>query len=179
VSLVCEDMAESDNVAELIRSVGPTVVIAGLPLSRSAPPMAQLLDSEELTILTAWAEGVSEALAYAPEHLGALMSEAWPGAPWRAGLGLPEPSAPLEAAIDSLGRLLAAVAPGPAGSQFDAILRAARQDPPAEPASTAWRAACCWRCSKSAGPGSLLKRDAPAGRTQRAPATGALRPGSF
>src|SRR5215472_1078114 len=30
VSLVCEDLAESDNVAELIRSVGPTVVITGL-----------------------------------------------------------------------------------------------------------------------------------------------------
>jgi hypothetical protein len=248
VSLVCEDMAESDNVAELIRSVGPTVVIAGLldgpqltsrwsaryasvladdpgsavltlssfgmversrphdhgaapivalwkdpdsgvreislepgahgivltvcmnratrrsadgrwpvdnstlcsavalyqvrasdsgsglPLSRSAPPMAQVLENEELTIVTAWAEGISEGLACAPEHLDALMSEARAGAPWRAGLGLPEPSARLNAAIDSLGQLVAGVALVPAPGRFDAMLQAARQEPPAEPA---------------------------------------------
>jgi len=248
VSLVCEDLAESDNVAELIRSVGPTVVItglldgpqltsrwsaryasvladdpgsavltltsfgmvnrsrphdhgssqivalwkdpntgvreislepgahgivltvcmnratrrsadgrwpvdngtscsavavyqvrasdsgSGLPLSRPTPPMAQLLEGEELTVLTGWAEGISEALAYAPEHLDALMAEVRAGAPWRAGLGLPEPSARLAAAIDSLGRLLAAVARVPAPGRFDAMLRVARQDPPAEPA---------------------------------------------
>jgi hypothetical protein len=248
VSLVCEDLAESDNVAELIRSVGPTVVIAGLldgpqltsrwsaryasvladdpgsavltlssfgmvdrsrpaargssqivalwkdpdtgvreislepgahgivltvcmnrasrrsadgrwpvdngtscsavavyqvrasrsgsglPLSRSAPPAVQLLELEELTVLTAWAEAISEALAYTPEDLDALMAEARAGAPWRAGLGLPQPSARLTAAIDSLGRLAAAVAPAPAASRFDAMLRATRQDPSAEPA---------------------------------------------
>ena len=248
VSLVCEDLAENDNVAELIRSVGPTVVVAGLldgpqltsrwsaryasvladdpgstvltlsslgmvnrsqphdhgsspvvalckdpytgvreislepgaqgivltacmdratrrtadgrwpvdngtscsvvalyqvrasdsgsglPLSRSAPAVAPPLDGEELTILTAWAEGISETLAYAPELLDVLMSEARPGAPWRAGLGLAEPSARLSAAIDSLDRLAAAVAPVPAPGRFDAMLRAVRQDPPAEPA---------------------------------------------
>jgi hypothetical protein len=105
-----------------------------LPLSRSAPPTPQPLQGEELTIVTAWAEAISEALAYAPEHLDALLPEARAGAPWRAGLGLPEPSARLSAAIDSIGRLVAAVAPVPAPSQFDALLRAARQDPPAEPA---------------------------------------------
>lgn len=248
VSLVCEDLAESDNVAELIRSVGPTVVIAGLldgpqltsrwsaryasvladdpgsavltlssfgmvdrsrppnhgsspivalwkdpdtgvreislepgahgivltvcmnratrrsadgrwpvdnstscsavavyqvrasdtgsglPLSRSAPPAVPPLDGEELTVLTAWAEGISETLAYTPEQLDALLAEARAGAPWRAGLGLPEPSARLTAAIDSLGRLIAAVAPVPAETRFDAMLRAARQDRSAEPA---------------------------------------------
>jgi hypothetical protein len=30
VSLVCEDLAQSDEIAELIRSVGPTIVVAGL-----------------------------------------------------------------------------------------------------------------------------------------------------
>jgi hypothetical protein len=107
---------------------------SGLPLSRSAPPAAQLLEGEELTILTVWAEGISEALAYAPGHLDALMSEARGGAPWRAGLGLPEPSARLSTALDSLGRLAATVAAVPAPDRFDAILRAARHDPPGEPA---------------------------------------------
>jgi hypothetical protein len=107
---------------------------SGLPLSRSAPPTAQLLEGEELTILTAWAEGVSEALAYSPEHLGTVMSAVRAGAPWRAGLGLPEPSARLSAAIDSLGRMVAAVARLPAPSRFDAMLQAVRQDIPSEPA---------------------------------------------
>jgi len=61
------------------------------------------------------------------------MSEARGGAPWRAGLGLSEPSARLAAAIDSLGQLAATVAPVPAPDRFDAMLRAARQDPPDKP----------------------------------------------
>jgi hypothetical protein len=35
VSLVCEDLAQIDDVAELIRSVGPTVVITPLLDGRS------------------------------------------------------------------------------------------------------------------------------------------------
>jgi hypothetical protein len=62
------------------------------------------------------------------------MSEACGGAPWRAGLGLPEPSAQLSTAIDLLGQLTATVVPVPGADRFDAMLRAARQDPPGEPA---------------------------------------------
>src|SRR5262249_45084548 len=97
---------------------------SGLPLSRSAPPAARLLEGEELTVLTSWAEAVSEALAYAPDHLDGLMAEARAGAPWRAGCGLPEPSARLTAAIESLGRLAAAAAAVPAETRFDATLGA-------------------------------------------------------
>jgi hypothetical protein len=107
---------------------------SGLPLSRPARRSVPLLEGEDLTVLTAWAEGISEALAYTPERLDALMAEARAGAAWRAGLGLPEPSARLNAAIDSLGRLVATVAPVPAATRFDAMLQATGQDPSAEPA---------------------------------------------
>jgi hypothetical protein len=51
-----------------------------------------VLELDELTVLTAWAEGASEAAAYAPEHIDLLLAAARPGATWRAELGLPEPS---------------------------------------------------------------------------------------
>jgi hypothetical protein len=92
--------------------------------------MRPVLELDELTVLTAWAEGVSEAAAYAPEHVDRLLAEARPGVAWRAELGLPEPSPRLADAIESLGQLVRA-APLPAGaSSFDALLRAAKEDHP-------------------------------------------------
>jgi hypothetical protein len=91
-----------------------------------------VLELEELTVLTAWAEGVSEAAAYAPERIDLLLAAAGPGATWRAKLGLPEPSVRLADAIESLGRLVRA-APSPAGaSSFDALLTVAKEDHPGE-----------------------------------------------
>jgi hypothetical protein len=101
------------------------------PSTRSATPVLEL---DELTILTAWAEGVSEAAAYAPERIDLLLAAAGPDATWRAELGLREPSPRLAAAIESLGRL-ARAAPIPAGmSLFNALLAAAAQDHPGEAA---------------------------------------------
>jgi hypothetical protein len=103
--------------------------------TRPAPPTAAtmpLLESEELTILTAWAEGVSEAAAYAPDRVGELLAEAHAGSPWRAELGLPELSPRLADAIESLGRMTLQVA-APAGtSLFDALLTAGAEDHPDE-----------------------------------------------
>jgi hypothetical protein len=105
---------------------------SGLPLTRSAPPTAQVLEGEELTILTAWAEAISEVLAYAPDDLDAMLSEARPGASWRAGLGLPEPSALLSAAIESLSQRATTVGGLSGPSRFGALCRAARNSPPGE-----------------------------------------------
>ena len=102
---------------------------------QSPPPTTSttpVLELDELTILTAWAEGVSEAAAYAPERIDLLLAAAGPGATWRAELGLPEPSPRLADAIESLGRV-ARAAPLPAGaSSFDALLTAAKEDQPGE-----------------------------------------------
>jgi hypothetical protein len=71
------------------------------PSSRPTPTPAPL-QSDELTILTSWAQAVAEALAYAPEHAQAVLADGLPGAPWRATLGIAEPSQPLSSAIDSM-----------------------------------------------------------------------------
>jgi hypothetical protein len=100
-----------------------------LPSSTSTRPMLEL---DELTVLTAWAEGVSEAAEYAPECIDELLAAARPGATWRAELDLPEPSPRLAEAIESLGRV-ARGAPLPAGaSSFDALLTTAGEDHPGD-----------------------------------------------
>jgi hypothetical protein len=93
---------------------------------------ARVLESEELTILTAWAEGVSEAAAYAPQRLDGLLTAARGGASWRADLGLPEPSPRLADAIESLARIVHVAAAPPGTSLFDALLTAAGEDRPDE-----------------------------------------------
>jgi hypothetical protein len=99
------------------------------PASASTEPVLEL---DELTVLTAWAEGVSEAAEYAPERVGELLAEARPGATWRAELDLPEPSSRLAAAIVSLGRV-AQSTPLPSGvSSFDALLATAGEDHPGD-----------------------------------------------
>jgi hypothetical protein len=62
------------------------------PSSPSSTSRRPTLELDELTVLTAWAEGVSEAAEYAPECIDELLAAARPGAAWRAELDLPEPS---------------------------------------------------------------------------------------
>jgi len=103
-----------------------------LPKSPPTTLTVPVLELDELTILTAWAEGVSEAAAYAPKQVDLLLAEARAGATWRAELGLTDPSARLVDAIESLGRQVRA-APSPTStSSFDALLTAAKEDHPGE-----------------------------------------------
>jgi hypothetical protein len=102
------------------------------PKLPSSAPTRPVLELEELTVLTAWAEGVSDAAAYAPEHIDPLLAGARPGATWRAELGLPEPSPRLADAIESLARLVRAAPFRARASSFDALLTAASEDHPGE-----------------------------------------------
>ena len=90
----------------------------------STPPVLEL---DELTILTAWAEGVSEAAAYAPERIDLLLAGARSGATWRAELGLPELSPRLAAAMESLSRVARPAPLTTGGALFDALLMRAKE----------------------------------------------------
>ena len=74
------------------------------PTSRPTPTPAPL-QSDELTILTSWAEAVAEVRSDAPARARAVLADPLPGAPWRAALGIEEPSQPLSSAIDSMQKL--------------------------------------------------------------------------
>jgi hypothetical protein len=95
---------------------------------------SRVLEMDELTVLTAWAEGLAEALAYAPERTSDLLAEALPRADWRAAVGLEEPSARLAEAINSLARVVSTAAPDGDPPTFDEMLTIAGRDPPGEPA---------------------------------------------
>ena len=77
--------------------------------SHSGTPAPRVLETDDLTILTGWAQALVEALAYAPECVEALLADAHGDAPWRAALGLPEPSWQLSEAIYFIGRVIRAV----------------------------------------------------------------------
>ena len=97
------------------------------PNSRSGSPTPRVIEVDDLTILTGWAEAVAEALAYTPARAQAVLADARPGAPWRADLGIAEPSPRLSDAIDSIERALSAAMPPGGAPSLDALLLAVRR----------------------------------------------------
>ena len=93
---------------------------------------AHAVEQEDLSVLTAWAEAVVEAVSFAPERTAELLAECGRGAPWRAAIGLPEPSTRLEAAIESMKQTIGALEVPDVGQTSDALLAAVAQDPPDE-----------------------------------------------
>jgi hypothetical protein len=116
--------------AVAVHQVQASGVGSGTAPAPSSATAVRVLETEELTILTAWAEGVSEVAAFASERFDGLLAEARAGASWRAELGLPEPSPRLADAIDSLARTVQVVAARPGTPLFDALLIAAGEDRP-------------------------------------------------
>jgi hypothetical protein len=72
------------------------------PAPRHGPsaPTEPVLPAEERTILMSWAEAVAEAVAWAPQRVGAVLADAGLGAAWRAELAIPEPSPNLDRCLD-------------------------------------------------------------------------------
>ena len=103
----------------------------------SMPPATSgplVLEVEDLTILTGWAEGVAEALAHAPARAGGLLADAQAGAPWRTTFGISGPSPRLSEAIESIREALAAATPIGGAPSFDALLNSVREGRADEPA---------------------------------------------
>src|SRR5215472_6670004 len=105
---------------------------SGFRPSASARSASPLLNIEDLTVLTAWAEGVAEILAYAPTEVEGLLTEARPGASWRESFRLAEPAAELRQAIDRMREHVLANVDQKGMPSFDALLTACQQDRPAE-----------------------------------------------
>src|SRR5262249_7135423 len=100
------------------------------PTPRRAEPLAErLLDVEDLTVLTARAEGAAEALAHAPERAAAVLADPRARTAWRTQLGLPERSDTVIGAIDSLERAVRAASPLAEAHSLKATVSALRDDP--------------------------------------------------
>jgi hypothetical protein len=83
------------------------------------------LGPAELTIVTAWAEAVAEAMEHAPERVAGVLADARPGAAWRRDLDLPEPAAALATALSAVCDAVAA-----AGGADDVVLTVLGDAPP-------------------------------------------------
>jgi hypothetical protein len=94
----------------------------------AAATLPRVLDVEDLTVLTGWAEAVAETLAHAPERIPALVAGARPDAAWRSELGIAEPSQRLVEAMESLDETLQSAAQAAGTPMFDAVLAAVRED---------------------------------------------------
>jgi hypothetical protein len=97
----------------------------------SSPPTTlapRVLECDELTILTGWAEAVAEALACAPERVDAVLADASQGSPWRPALGIAEPFPPLGKAIHAIGRAIRSATPKGGAPILDALLVSCQED---------------------------------------------------
>jgi hypothetical protein len=79
---------------------------SGPPKTRPERLPQPMLEPKELTILTAWAEALAEALTVAPERVEAVSPNARAGSTWRAEMGIPDPSPQLEQGIAAMEGLL-------------------------------------------------------------------------
>jgi hypothetical protein len=100
--------------------------------SRTPPPHPRVLESDEVTVLTGWAEAVAEALAHGPERTADVLASARSGAPWRTAIGLTQPAPRLSDAIESLRRFVMASATADGPPTYDALLAAAGRNHPDE-----------------------------------------------
>jgi hypothetical protein len=90
--------------------------------SLSETPTPRVLEIEELTVLTGWAEAVVEALAYAPDRVPAVLADASAGSGWRTVYGIAEPSPRLSAALGSIGQAVRAATSAGGAPAFEAVL---------------------------------------------------------
>jgi hypothetical protein len=90
--------------------------------SWSATRALPLLEVAELTVLSSWAEMVAEGLAFAPDRVEASLADAQAGAPWRAELGIVEPSNQLSDAIDAIGQAIRETIARRGGPTLDGLI---------------------------------------------------------
>jgi hypothetical protein len=107
---------------------------------RSAPSTSHVtarssltVDTEDLTVLTSWAEAVADALALAPDAVETVSADALAGDPWRAALGIPEPTAQLAEAMSGMFRIVREATATGGNSRFHAVLAAVRDGTHGEP----------------------------------------------
>ncbi len=117
-----------DNVTDWFE-VGVTQIRAaptGSRPARSIPDraMPQLLDIDEVTILTSFAQALAEAVAGAPERVEDILADAPPGAPWRRKLGIVEPSAALAKAFAAITQAAREVALAETALTLDGFISA-------------------------------------------------------
>jgi len=89
--------------------------------SQPGPLAPCVLEGDELTVLTGWAQALAEARAYAPECVEVLLANAQAGAPWRDEFQLTQPSPQLSQAIQFMRQAVRAVTSQEGMPKLDAL----------------------------------------------------------
>jgi hypothetical protein len=89
----------------------------------------RVMEVDDLTILTGWAQALAEALAYAPQCVDSLLADARGATPWRSRFGIPEPSPQLDDALQFLERAVLSATENP--PTLEAVRTACRESPSA------------------------------------------------
>ena len=100
------------------------------PKTPLEPPPQPVLEPKELTILTAWAEALAEALTVAPERAEAVPANAHTGPTWRAELGIADPSPQLDQAISLIDEAVRTTTGPCSNLGLEALLPAIRDSQP-------------------------------------------------
>ena len=108
-----------------------TASLSPPPPARQAAP--HVLEGEELSVLTSWAEAVVEVVSHAPERTMEVLADGQPGVPWRAAMGLPEPSGRLAAAMESMQQVVSALDVPDGEPMLDTLLATAQDSPDEDP----------------------------------------------
>lgn len=103
---------------------------SGRPAHRRAPLTQPVLEPEELTILTSWAEAVAEAATFAPERIVSVTANAHSGAAWRTALEIAEPSPRLGQAINWIDEAVQSTTGPSSNLGLEALLPAIRDSQP-------------------------------------------------
>ena len=85
-----------------VQQVRAASTLTGSRRSLAGSPSRATLAAEELTILASWAQAAAEARAFAPERTAAVTADAQAGRPWRAELGICEPSSSLQHSLSGM-----------------------------------------------------------------------------
>jgi hypothetical protein len=98
---------------------------------KAAPPETTrepVMEVEELTVLTGWAQSLAEALALAPERVSALLADARAENSWRSALDLAEPTDRLREAFQIMTEI-ARIPPHGGRTALEAVLAACESGP--------------------------------------------------
>jgi hypothetical protein len=107
---------------------------SGPPAHRRAPLTQPVLEPEELTILTSWAEALAEALTFAPERIEAVRANAHAGAAWRTALEIAEPTPRIEQAFESIDEAVRTASGSGSNLGLDVLLPAVPDGQPGDSA---------------------------------------------
>jgi hypothetical protein len=102
-------------------------------VARPETPRERVMEVDDLTVLTGWAQSLAEALALAPDRVPALLADARAESGWRSALGVAEPTNRLREAFEIMTQIAQSAAPRDGRAALETVLAASEPGPHDQP----------------------------------------------